>query len=71
MSCHPHCHPRRIFVNLEVAEKIYSRKGEHMCPVDGYVCFRNSELICGRVGKVRRAHWLRTAFSSLVLERPS
>ncbi|KAF5838068.1 hypothetical protein DUNSADRAFT_3438 [Dunaliella salina] len=41
----------RIFLNLEVAEKIYSKKGEHMCPVDGYVCFRNSELICGRVGK--------------------
>ncbi len=26
-----------------------------MCAVDGYVCFRNSELICGRIGKVRRA----------------
>lgn len=46
-------HPRSIFLNLEVPEKIYSKKGEHMCPVDGYVCFRNSEHICGRVGKVR------------------
>lgn len=24
----------RIFVNLEMPEKIYSKKGEHMCPVD-------------------------------------
>lgn len=45
--------PRRIFLNLEVAEKSYSRQGLHMCPRDGYVCFRNSELICGRIGKVR------------------
>ncbi len=29
--------------------------GEHMCPEDGYVCFRNSELISGRLGKVRVA----------------
>lgn len=44
--------PRSIFVNLEIVEKIYTKKGEHMCPADGYVAFRNSELICGRVGKV-------------------
>ena len=43
----------RIFVNLEMAEKMYSKRGEHMCPLDGYVAFRNSELICGRLGKVR------------------
>ena len=35
-----------------MAEKIYSKKGEHMCPQDGFVAFRNSELICGRLGKV-------------------
>ena len=39
-------------MNLEIAERIYSKKGEHMCVNDGYVCFRNSELICGRMGKV-------------------
>jgi DNA-directed RNA polymerase III subunit RPC1 len=44
---------RRVFVNLEMAEKIYSKKGQHMCPNDGYVAFRNSEHICGRIGKVR------------------
>ncbi|GAX79763.1 hypothetical protein CEUSTIGMA_g7204.t1 [Chlamydomonas eustigma] len=41
----------KIFVNLEMAEKIYSKKGEHMCPHDGYVAFRNSDLLCGRLGK--------------------
>ncbi len=41
----------KIFVNLEMPEKIYSKKGEHMCPLDGYVAFRNSELMCGRLGK--------------------
>jgi hypothetical protein len=33
-----------IFVNLETSEKIYT-KGEHLCPMDGFVCFRNSILI--------------------------
>lgn len=41
-----------IFINLEMAEKVYSKKGQHMCPNDGYVAFRNSELISGRLGKV-------------------
>lgn len=45
-------HTRRIFVNFEMAEKIYTKQGEQMCPVDGYVTFRNSELISGRLGKV-------------------
>jgi len=42
----------QIFVNLEnTAEKIYIMGRLHMCPNDGYVCFRNSELVCGRLGK--------------------
>ena len=40
-------------MNFEMAEKIYTKQGEQMCPVDGYVTFRNSELISGRLGKVR------------------
>lgn len=40
----------RLFVNLETSEKIY-KGDEHMCPMDGYVCFHNSELVCGRLGK--------------------
>eukprot|EP00879_Flechtneria_rotunda_P021361 GHRR01022515.1.p1 GENE.GHRR01022515.1~~GHRR01022515.1.p1 ORF type:complete len:846 (+),score=303.63 GHRR01022515.1:467-3004(+) len=41
----------RIFVNLELPEREYSKKGESMCPKDGWVMFRNSNLICGRLGK--------------------
>ena len=41
----------QIFVNLEVAEKCYTKKNKSMCPRDGYVCFQNSELICGQLGK--------------------
>lgn len=41
----------RIFVNLQCAEKVYSKKGEAMCPNDGYVVFRNSELLAGQLGK--------------------
>lgn len=40
----------RVFVNLETKEKIY-KGGDHMCPMDGFVCFHNSLLICGRLGK--------------------
>ncbi|KAH7421936.1 hypothetical protein KP509_13G082300 [Ceratopteris richardii] len=42
----------RVFVNLVVVEKNYSKSGgETMCPNDGYVYFRNSELISGQLGK--------------------
>jgi DNA-directed RNA polymerase III subunit RPC1 len=37
-------------VNLETKEKSY-KSDEHMCASDGWVCFHNSELICGQVGK--------------------
>lgn len=39
------------FVNLELAERIYTQGRGPMCPRDGYVVFRNSELLCGRLGK--------------------
>ena len=57
----------KVFLNLAVKEKIYSKKKEKkegeeeeketmcgretMCPNDGYVYFRNSELLSGQVGK--------------------
>ncbi|KAJ8756358.1 hypothetical protein K2173_025170 [Erythroxylum novogranatense] len=48
----------RVYVNLTVKEKTYSKPGkedkrekETMCPNDGFVCFRNSELISGQLGK--------------------
>lgn len=48
-----------VFVNLMVKEKIYSKpedrktacSEETMCPNDGFVYFRNSELISGQLGK--------------------
>jgi hypothetical protein len=36
---------------MEMAEREYSKKGESMCPKDGWVTFRNSNLISGRLGK--------------------
>ncbi|GLJ45066.1 hypothetical protein SUGI_0948710 [Cryptomeria japonica] len=41
----------RVFVNLIVMEKNYSKSGETMCPNDGCVYFRNSELLSGQIGK--------------------
>lgn len=44
----------RVFVNLAVKEKSFSNPqnfSETMCPRDGFVYFRNSELICGQLGK--------------------
>uniref|UniRef100_A0A803L3S3 DNA-directed RNA polymerase subunit n=1 Tax=Chenopodium quinoa TaxID=63459 RepID=A0A803L3S3_CHEQI len=50
----------KVFVNLMVKEKIYRKiedrmtlycKEETMCPNDGFVYFRNSELMSGQLGK--------------------
>ena len=41
----------KIFVNLEVAEKLYNKRDKTMCPDDGYVCIRNSEIMSGQLGK--------------------
>jgi DNA-directed RNA polymerase III subunit RPC1 len=43
-SCH-------VFASFELTEKNYTKKGKHMCHYDGYVCFVNSELMCGQIGK--------------------
>eukprot|EP00927_Polykrikos_kofoidii_P017509 TRINITY_DN1798_c1_g1_i1.p1 TRINITY_DN1798_c1_g1~~TRINITY_DN1798_c1_g1_i1.p1 ORF type:complete len:1535 (+),score=240.64 TRINITY_DN1798_c1_g1_i1:273-4877(+) len=40
-----------VYVNLEAPEKNYTKKGESMCPNDGWIIFRNSELISGNLGK--------------------
>lgn len=42
----------RLFVNLESSEKTYVKGTGVLCPRDGFVVFRNSELLCGRLGKV-------------------
>ncbi|OLQ09979.1 DNA-directed RNA polymerase III subunit rpc1 [Symbiodinium microadriaticum] len=41
----------KVFVNLEVPEKNYSKKNQTFCCNDGYVLFRNSELLSGNLGK--------------------
>eukprot|EP01022_Parablepharisma_sp_SALTPOND_P032065 TRINITY_DN826_c0_g1_i2.p1 TRINITY_DN826_c0_g1~~TRINITY_DN826_c0_g1_i2.p1 ORF type:complete len:1204 (+),score=111.45 TRINITY_DN826_c0_g1_i2:2266-5877(+) len=41
----------QISVNIEVKEKNYSGIGECMCPSDGWVIIKNSELLCGNIGK--------------------
>ena len=38
-------------VTLDVIERGYTRKGQHMCPADGYVSFRHGQLISGQLGK--------------------
>ena len=38
-------------MNLEVPEKNYTKKGGSMCVNDGFVIFRNSELLSGNLGK--------------------
>jgi DNA-directed RNA polymerase III subunit RPC1 len=43
----------RTFVNFEMKEKNYSNelKLKHFCPNDGWVAFRNGELISGNIAK--------------------
>lgn len=48
----------RVYVNLAVKERNYTKPKssadkelETMCPNDGFVYFRNSELISGQLGK--------------------
>ena len=42
---------RRLFVNLETVEKTHVKGSGELCPRDGWVLFRNSELLAGRLGK--------------------
>lgn len=42
---------RRIRVNLETKEKAHKPGSAPVCPNDAWVCFRNSELVAGRLGK--------------------
>lgn len=39
-----------VLVNLELKERNYT-SSKYMCWKDGYVCFRNSELMCGNLAK--------------------
>ena len=41
---------KKVLVNLELKERNYT-SGKYMCWKDGYVCFRNSELMSGNLCK--------------------
>ncbi|EPS62830.1 hypothetical protein M569_11956, partial [Genlisea aurea] len=58
---------RKVFVNLTVAEKIYVKSGETMCPRDGFVCIRNSELISGQLGKATLGNGSKDGLYSILL----
>ncbi|XP_042460979.1 DNA-directed RNA polymerase III subunit 1-like isoform X1 [Zingiber officinale] len=67
----PNAHTK-VFVNLIVKEKIYTRetmyrKYETMCPSDGYVYFRNSELISGQLGKATLGNGNKDGLFSVLL----
>ncbi|CAG9460748.1 unnamed protein product [Pedinophyceae sp. YPF-701] len=42
----------RVFVTCETMEKVYVRGRGPLCPNEGFVLVRNSELLCGRLGKM-------------------
>ncbi|KAJ1431546.1 RNA polymerase, alpha subunit [Sesbania bispinosa] len=64
----------RVYVNLTVKEKTYSTKLDDrkrelktMCPNDGFVYFRNSELISGQLGKATLGNGNKDGLFSVLL----
>ena len=73
----------KVFQTLTVEDKIYMKLKqrdkkaitvleETMCPNDGFVYFRNSELLCGQVGKKTLGEktsdgFAKNAFNKLIL----
>ncbi|GFP90332.1 DNA-directed RNA polymerase iii subunit rpc1 [Phtheirospermum japonicum] len=57
----------RVYVNLTLAEKNYGKSKETMCPKDGFVYFRNSELISGQLGKVTLGNGNKDGLYSVLL----
>ncbi|KDP44150.1 hypothetical protein JCGZ_05617 [Jatropha curcas] len=64
----------RVYLNLTVKEKIYSkpkpgdkREKETMCPNDGFVYIRNSELISGQLGKATIGNGNKDGLYSILL----
>nr|XP_034916946.1 DNA-directed RNA polymerase III subunit 1 isoform X2 [Populus alba] len=69
----PHANVR-VYINLIVKEKNYSKPNkehkkerETMCPNDGYVYFRNSELISGQLGKATLGNGNKDGLYSILL----
>ncbi|KAG8374810.1 hypothetical protein BUALT_Bualt10G0034300 [Buddleja alternifolia] len=57
----------RVYVNLTVAEKNYGKSSETMCPKDGFVYIRNSELISGQLGKATLGNGNKDGLYSVLL----
>ncbi|KAL5581146.1 hypothetical protein UlMin_013588 [Ulmus minor] len=63
----------RVYLNLTVREKNYTkllvngREIEAMCPKDGFVYFRNSELISGQLGKATLGNGNKDGLYSVLL----
>lgn len=69
----PHAN-MRVYVNLTVKEKTYgktldgrNREWKTLCPDDGFVYFRNSELISGQIGKVTLGNGNKDGLFSVLL----
>ena len=43
---------QKVILNMSLKERNYTGKAETMCPKDGWVLFKNSELLCGALGKL-------------------
>ncbi|KAI3468843.1 hypothetical protein Pfo_025506 [Paulownia fortunei] len=57
----------RVYVNLTLAEKNYGKSKETMCPKDGFVYIRNSELISGQLGKATLGNGNKDGLYSVLL----
>ncbi|CAA0835862.1 nuclear RNA polymerase C1 [Striga hermonthica] len=57
----------RVYVNLTLAEKSYGKSKETMCPNDGFVYIRNSELISGQLGKATLGNGNKDGLYSVLL----
>ncbi|XP_058109982.1 DNA-directed RNA polymerase III subunit 1 isoform X4 [Magnolia sinica] len=59
----------RVYLNLTLTEKNYDKGKDKktMCPNDGYVYFRNSELLCGQLGKATLGNGNKDGLFSVLL----
>ncbi|CAI5461136.1 unnamed protein product [Closterium sp. Yama58-4] len=61
----------RVFVTLGVPEKTYSKKGGPFCVNDGFVFFRNSELLSGQLGKATLGNGSKQGLFALLMREYS
>ncbi|CAI5504931.1 unnamed protein product [Closterium sp. Naga37s-1] len=61
----------RVFVTLGVPEKTYSKKGGPFCVNDGFVFFRNSELLSGQLGKATLGNGSKLGLFALLMREYS